>query len=250
MQVDDSEAQTARGIKRRSVFFLVAALLMTLIVFLGFLPSFYLRPQFRTEPLPAYLILHGLIMTVWQLLFLTQTILIATRRVRLHRQLGFVGAGLAVAVVASGVQATLLQPSRLADAGITLPFPIELLVVGNLFGFAVFAVLVAAAIVRRRDARLHKRLIYWACIVTMGPALTPARNLGEMIAPYFPSTFPPEVALVWVAWIALLLHDWHMSRSFHPISVAGGFLILLVQFAVVDWLVAIPAVQAWAQTLG
>lgn len=250
MQMGDSEAQTVRGVKRRSVFFLVAASLMTLIVFLGFLPSFYMRFQFRTEALPVYLIVHGLVMTAWQLLFLTQTILIATRRTQLHRQLGFAGAGLAVAVVASGIQATLLQPSRLADAGIMLPFPIELLVVGNLFGFVVFAGFVATAIVRRRDAQLHKRLIYWACVVTMGPALTPVRNLGEVIAPYFPATFPPEVALVWVAWIALLVHDWRTSRSFHPVSVGGGFVILLVQFAVVDWLVAIPAVQEWARALG
>lgn len=243
------EAQTVRAVKRRSTFFLVAASLMTLIVFLGFLPSFYLRSQFRTEPLPAYLIVHGLIMTAWQLLFLAQTVLIARRRADLHRKLGYAGAGVAVAVVASGLQATLLQPSRLASAGVTLPFPIELLIVGNLFGFVVFAGFVAAAVLRRRDAQMHKRLIFWACVVTMGPALTPARSLGETIAPYFPATIPPEVALVWIGWIALLLHDWRSSRSFHPVSVAGGFVILLVQFAVVDWLVVIPAVQGWVQSL-
>ncbi len=245
-----SEAPTGRATKRQSRFFLIAAALMTLVVFLGFLPSFYLRSQFRTEPLPIHLVIHGLIMTAWQLLFLTQTILVARRRTDLHRKLGFAGAGLAVAVVASGIHATLLQPGRLADAGITLPFPIELLVVGNLFGFVVFAGFVATAIVRRRDAQLHKRLIFWACVVTMGPALTPVRSLGEMIAPYFPATFPPEVALIWVAWIALLAHDWRTSRSFHPVSVGGGFVILLVQFAVVDWLVAVPAVQEWARGLG
>lgn len=79
------EAQTVRAVKRRSAFFLVAASLMTLIVFLGFLPSFYLRSQFRTEALPLHLIVHGVIMTAWQLLFLTQTILVARRRTDLHK---------------------------------------------------------------------------------------------------------------------------------------------------------------------
>jgi hypothetical protein len=234
---------------KRSRFFLVASAVMTLIVFLGFLPSFYLRPYFRDNALPLHLILHGVIMTAWQLLFLAQTILVAGRRADLHRRLGIVGAGLASVVVVTGVHTTMLQPGRLAEAGITLPFPLELLVVGNLFGFALFAGFVAAAILSRRDAQSHKRLIFWACVVTMGPALTPARSLGEFILPAFPATFPPEVALGWVAWIALLTHDWLSARRFHPVTIVGGILILFVQMAVVDWLLMIDAIGAWARSL-
>lgn len=143
-----------------------------------------------------------------------------------------------------------MQPARLAEAGVTLPFPLELLVVGNLFGFALFAGFVTVAIKWRRNSELHKRLIFWACVVTMGPALTGMRNLGEMLAPFFPASLPPEQALVWIAWIALLTHDWLSRRAFHPASIIGGFLILFVQFPVVDWIVAIPAVGAWVQSLG
>ena len=243
------KAQTVRAVKRRSTFFVVAAVLMTLIVFLGFLPSFYMRSQFRTEALPIYLIIHGLVMTAWQLLFLSQTILIATRRTQLHRQLGFVGAGLAVAVIIVGVVATLKQPARLAEAGIVLPFPLEDLVVGNLFGFTFFAALVAIAIVRRRDAATHKRLLFWAGIVTMGPALTPARSLGEMIVPYFPMHFPPEIALGWVAWIALLAHDWLSVRSFHPATIIGGMMLLFVSPALLDWFLLIDGVRGWVGSL-
>lgn len=223
---------------------------MTLVVFLGFLPSFYLRPAFRDTPLPLHLIIHGVIMTAWQLLFLTQTILVARRRTDLHRRLGWVGAALAFMVVVTGVHTTLLQPSRLAEAGITLPFPLELLVIGNLFGFVMFAGFVSVAIKWRRDARLHKRLIFWAYVVTMGPSLTAQRSLGEMLAPVFPASLPPEMALVWIAWVALLAHDWLSARKFHPASVMGGFLILFVQFPVVDWIVAIPAVGDWVRSLG
>ena len=248
--VDAGDGGAVRAVKRRSRYFLIASALMSLVVFLGFLPSFYFRFQFRTEPLPAYLIIHAVIMTAWQLLFLAQSVLVAIRRISLHRQLGLASAGLAVAVVLVGVYATVSQPARLAQAGITLPFPVEILVIGNLFGFALFSGFVATAIVRRRDGPSHKRLMYWAMVVTMGPALTPARSLGEMILPFFPTTFPPEIALAWVAWIALLIHDWRATRSFHPATIIGGILILFVGPALVDWTMGIDAVSAWARSLG
>jgi len=123
-----------------------------------------------------------------------------------------------------------------------LPFPIENLVIGNLFGFALFASLVATAILRRRDTESHKRLIYWACIVTMGPAVTPTRSLGALITPYLPTTFPPEVMLAWVAWVALLAHDWHTTRRFHIVTIVGGMLILFIVPALLDWFLLIDGV--------
>jgi hypothetical protein len=234
---------------KRSAFFLIAAALMTLVVFLGFLPSFYLRPFFRDQPLPFHVIAHGVIMTAWLLLFLTQTMLVARRRSDLHRRLGWVGAWLAFIVVVTGVHTTLLLPARLAETGATLPFPLDLLVIGNLLGFVLFAGFVTVAIRWRRDTQLHKRLLFWAGVVTMGPALTAVRSLGEMLAPFFPSTLPPEQAVIWIAWTALLTHDWLSRRAFHPASVVGGFLILFVQFPVLDYVVAIPAVGEWVQSL-
>lgn len=245
-----TETGTRPAAGKRSRFFLVASALMTLVVFLGFMPSFYLRPYFRTTALPFHLIAHGVIMTAWQLLFLTQTILVARRRSDLHRRLGGVGAVLAFMVVVSGVLTALLQPAGLATTNTTLPFPLELLVIGNLFGFALFAGFVTVAIKWRRDTQLHKRMIFWSCVVTMGPALTSVRSLGEILAPFFPASLPPEMALVWVAWVSLLLHDWLSARRFHPASVVGGFLILFVQFPVVDYVVAIPAVGDWVRSLG
>ena len=87
-----TEGGASRTGSKRSTFFLIASSLMTLIVFLGFLPSFYLRPYFRDNGLPLHLIVHGVVMTAWQLLFLTQTILVARRRTDLHRRLGVVSA--------------------------------------------------------------------------------------------------------------------------------------------------------------
>lgn len=239
-------APGARPAKARNRFFLIASALMTLIVFLGFLPSFYFRAQFRDTPLPVHLIVHGVIMTVWQLLFLAQTILVAAGRTDLHRRLGMAGAGLAIAVIASGIQASLAQRTAYAGMADAFPFPISDLIVSNLFGFAIFGGLVAAAIRFRRDRAAHPRLIFWACVVTMGPAVTPMRTLGSIIAPYFPATIPPEVSLVWIAWAALLCHDWFSARKFHPATIVGGMLILFIGPALLDWVLLIDAVTAWA----
>ncbi|WP_326523507.1 hypothetical protein [Sphingomonas sp.] len=235
--------------RRRSAFFPAAAALMTLVVFAGFLPSFYLRPWFRSAALPGYLMVHAIVMTLWQLLFLAQTVLVAAGRTDLHRALGRVGAALAVAVVVVGIHTTLNQPALYAARGIRLPFPLEELVIGNIVGFGLFAGLIAAAIVKRRDAATHGRLIYWACVVTMGPALTPSRALGAAIAPYFPASFPPEIALGWIAWIALLANDWLNVRRFHPATIVGGMLILFVGPALLDGLLTIEPLLAWARAL-
>jgi hypothetical protein len=72
-------------------------------VFIGFAPSFYLfqtvsypRPNPVLTPL---LVLHGIVFTAWVALFYTQTRLIAAGRRDIHRQLGVIGFGLAVALI-------------------------------------------------------------------------------------------------------------------------------------------------------
>lgn len=247
--VDDREGKAVRPVKGRSTFFLVASIVMAVIVFLGFLPSFYFRFHFRTTALPVHLLIHGLVMTAWTLLFVAQTVLVARRKSGLHRKLGWAGAGLAALVFVVGVYATLGMPGYYAEKGIVLPFPIEILVIGNLFGFLLFGGYVGTAVWLRRDTGTHKRLMYWANIVTMGPALTPIRSFGEIIAPYFPTTFPPEIALGWVAWIALLAHDWLSMRGFHPATIVGGMLLMFIMPAIVDWVMLIEPVLAWVRGL-
>jgi uncharacterized membrane protein YozB (DUF420 family) len=247
-----TDAQTVRSAQAanpRSHFFFSAAILMALVVFLGFLPSFYLRSQYRDTALPAYLIVHGVFMTMWMLLFLIQTGLVVRRRTDLHRRLGQFGILIAALVVVAGTNVTLKLPAVYGPMADRLPFPLEPMVVGNLFGFVAFAALVATAIAKRRDPEIHKRLIYWSCIVTIGPALTSGRAFGALILPYFPQFFPPEVALVWIAWIALLAHDWRGLRAFHPATIVCGVLLLFVLPALVDWIVRAESVIDWVHAL-
>ena len=71
----------------RGLYF-YAVLGAAIIVFAGFAQSYFLKGFFGTPPLYPLLHLHGLVMTSWFLLFATQSGIIETHRVRLHRRLG------------------------------------------------------------------------------------------------------------------------------------------------------------------
>lgn len=69
-------------------FFVGMASVLLLIVAVGFARSFYLRSIWNAghagPHLPAYIVLHGIALTLWFLLFLGQTLLVASGRVRVH----------------------------------------------------------------------------------------------------------------------------------------------------------------------
>lgn len=83
-------------------FFVAVALVMLVMNFIGFAPSYFLKPFFDTRELPLRTHLHGALFTSWFVLFAVQTVLVQRRRIRLHQRLGRVGALLAILLVLSG----------------------------------------------------------------------------------------------------------------------------------------------------
>jgi uncharacterized membrane protein len=66
--------------------------------------------------LPVYLLLLGLAVSSWYLLFAVQAVMIRYRRVSLHRLIGWAGIVSACAVVVSGfVVLTKVVPRRLVE---------------------------------------------------------------------------------------------------------------------------------------
>lgn len=89
-------------------FFLCAALLLALLAVIGFSRTYYLKALFSTPALSALLHIHAVIMSAWLSLLIVQAVLIANRRLRLHRRLGIAGAVLAALVVLVGMYATIM----------------------------------------------------------------------------------------------------------------------------------------------
>lgn len=161
------------------VFYGGMGVLLAAIAVAGFAPTFYLRSWFGAPPtvagtteLTPLAQFHGAVYTSWMVLFIVQTSLIASRRVKVHRRLGIAGAVLAAIMIVVGY----LTATAAAGRGTAPPGaePLSFLAV-PLFDLVLFAVFITAALLRRRDKETHKRLMLLAyiSIIAAGVARLP-----------------------------------------------------------------------------
>ena len=76
---------------RSSFFFWLSVLLLSFLL-LGFAPTLYLHALTAPEPIPAYLHVHGVVLTSWYVWLVVQTWMVRTGRTATHRRLGVIGA--------------------------------------------------------------------------------------------------------------------------------------------------------------
>jgi hypothetical protein len=89
-----------------------------LLLLTGFTPTLDLRPVFKPAAMPAYLYLHGIVLTTWFLWLFAQSLLIRSERTALHRRVGVAGGVLAAIMPFAGRLATSRVVGRAAGAGI------------------------------------------------------------------------------------------------------------------------------------
>jgi hypothetical protein len=191
-------------------------------VFLGFAPSYYLRdvipPPHPLLPLSPLVHLHGLVFSLWILLFIAQTSLVAARRTDLHRRLGAAGAVLALVMLVVGTLTALHGVAR--GSGPPGIDPLVWLAV-PLFDLPVFAILVGAALLLRWDSQAHKRLMLLSMIGLMGPAV------GRMP---WPQPLQPLVAFLALGFLVpLVVGDLRSRGRVHPATVFGATLLFGMQ---------------------
>lgn len=157
----------SRRINDRRLYIL-AAVLTPIIVVLGFARTYYLRGLFSTPPIPSRLVhLHGMVMTLWVILFVTQVALVSKRRIKTHQRLGIVAAVWAGIVFVVGIFTGLYGAARGASPG---PPALQFLVV-PLGDMLVFGVLIGVALHYRRRPEIHKRLMLLAAVNLLAPAI-------------------------------------------------------------------------------
>src|ERR1700733_14403292 len=88
---------------RRFLGYFASGAIISTVMIVGFSKNFYFRAWIGTRPITAMVHVHGLVMTAWIMLFLTQTFLVANGRANLHRKLGIARAFLAFIVVMLGI---------------------------------------------------------------------------------------------------------------------------------------------------
>ncbi len=150
-------AHTSRQFERR--FYLATSILFLALVGWTFARTYYLRPLFGSAPLPFLLHVHGAVMTGWVVLLVVQSGLIAGRQVRWHRRVGVAGTVWAAMVVLLGSTTTVHAAAREVHIRSGFAGPQVTIMGLELVQMALFAGLVATAIVLRRRTDVHKRLM-------------------------------------------------------------------------------------------
>lgn len=230
-----SEAKAKLNTERR--FYCSMALVMLGVVFVGFAPSFYLRGiVFSPRPNPSItplVLTHGLLFSVWMLLFATQAALIATNRRGLHRSLGVAGFVFAVLLVPLMYLTAVGQVARANQPPFTDPLNWSAV---PLIPIPVFVVLVALGWKHRRNSPAHKRLMLGAALMMMDPAI------GRLpIVPPVLGGFAVLNLLSWMLFVPLMLHDRktlghiHWATRLGAILFAAALLARLVVLATGTW---------------
>ena len=232
-----SEVAVTRAFDRR--LYMVAAILFSLIVLVGFGRTYYLKILFDPTPLPSLIVhVHGLLMTAWVLLFLIQVRLVAAREIRTHQRLGWVTASLAVLIIVVGFVTAVRAAkfgSRSAPPGIsTMAF-----LVVPLFDLLMFAAFLGGAIYFRKRSAEHKRLMLLTAINFVPPAIAriPVPAL-QALGPIWFFGLPTLLALYCVGLDAR--RHGRLNRVF-----LAGTLLLIASYVV---RLAIMNTSAWMAT--
>lgn len=227
-----------------SNFFLLYVVLIWVAVLGGFGPEMIRRLNSNAAPFPIAVHVHAVITVAWLGLLTSQTLLIRKRKLRLHRKWGAAGAALATAVVLVGLWAALAFEKLAMSTPERRPHFLAI----EWSNIIEFAGLAAAAIIVRKRASAHKRLILLATL-----SLTPAafnRAIGK------PFLHPLLGSGVWQTWIQIFsltdvmvlgigLYDWRKRERVQPAWALGAFWILTGQLTA-SWLFYNPAWKAFA----
>lgn len=219
---------------RTGFFFWMSTLLLAVLV-IGFSPTLYLREFFPVEPIPGYLYAHGVILTAWYVWLVLQTSLVRNGRTATHRRMGAIGAVIGTAVIFAGPIATIGAIGRIHVAfpdwntdmaavepglgvqGVTIVRFMAQVAWGNFVSIAVFAGMLAAAVVLRRNPPAHKRLMLLGSIAIVGPAVARISRwpiFGGESGPFIPTVL---ISLV----IAVVVHDLVTMRKLHRATLIG-----------------------------
>ena len=203
----------------RPRFHVIALYAIAELVFVGFARTFFLKYWFETPPLTKLLHLHGAVFTSWLVLHFTQARLIAARRVDLHRRLGIFGAMLGYSMFFLGVIVA-IQSAAMGRVPTGAPPLVFMSVpIGTV---TAFMLLLTAALVMRKRADWHKRLMLLATIALVIPA-------AARLSTYFTGRPNPLIGIaatvVLVAWCCV--DDWRRIGRIHPAYKIAGTLLII-----------------------
>ena len=240
VEVDAAVRAPQRGFMADQGFFVRYAVFLACLIVFAF-AQFAMRgfSDFRTAPPLVHL--HGGLMLVWLGIFMAQNLLVHRGELGIHRKLGWTAAAIlpviALTGIAVGYNAVALHR---APPFFSNPYFLVLTSVGSI----VFAVMVAWAIVLRRQVQWHRRVMLGAMFILLEPAfgrLLPMPLLG-MWAEW--TVLLVQLIFVWV----LARHDQKVLGGIHP-GTKGVAAILIASHVLIEVLAVLPPVVAFAEAV-
>jgi hypothetical protein len=154
-------------------FYTTAALGMLVVTFLGFHP-YYLAGQGMggrqiSPDLFSLVLVHAIALTAWMLLFFVQALLIKVRSRRLHMNLGWVGAVVALAVAISGCMLA-VQSVRSAPSFAFWGMAYRQFLLVMLAEMALFTAFVVAGVLWRKRREKHRAMMLLATLSILAGA--------------------------------------------------------------------------------
>jgi hypothetical protein len=214
-----NEVLDRRQFERR--FFSGVAVLFPLAVLAGFARTYYLKGFFASPPLPSMLVhLHGLLMTTWILLFLTQVWLISSRRVKIHQQLGIFGAVLGALIIPVGFF-TAVAGAKHGSSSTPPNIPPLVFMVVPIVDLLLFTIFFGGALYYRKQPANHKRLILLTILNFLPPAI--GRIPVAFLAAAGPLAFFGIPALLAIVFVVV---DTWRNGKLNKVFLAGAILLI------------------------
>jgi hypothetical protein len=252
ISLSDPQPKDSASSNLSRLFYSGAAALLLALMFLGF-QQFYLHGKAYpgrelAPPIRTLLILHGIGMFAWVLLFLVQPLLIVSGNRRIHRMLGCIGAGLAVCIVILGfrlgIEATLISPPELRIWGLA---PKQFLAV-PIISILIFAGLVTIGVWNRRRPQVHRPIMLLASLAVMSAAVSRIDAISGLYrGTIWESVFGPFFATLLVGAI-LLVVKWRLTGSLNK-WFAMGYAGLVASNALIMQLATTSAWDRFASFL-
>jgi uncharacterized membrane protein YozB (DUF420 family) len=229
--------------RSESRFFLIMSIVACAILFLGFAPSFYLKPIIQAPPpLSMLSTAHGVVGTLWMALFITQAAFISTGRQALHRQLGMMGALLFGLMAMLGYW-TAITAGELGHAPPESGAPLAFMAL-PLIGMTASLLLVGLALWNRSRSDWHKRLMLAAMFSLTGP------GTGRILIPLGFASWGAQGSLIVseLLLVTAMAYDQVRTNRIHP-AYWYAAAILVVTHIAVTWAFTSPTWLAFAQAL-
>ncbi len=207
--------------KHDRYFYSLTSFVLLVLMLIGF-QKFYLEgKEANGSDVPhsilTLVIIHGVALTIWVVLFFVQSLLIASKNRQLHMKLGWVAASVALIIAASGplvaIAGPRLQPGRHV-AGMTyrqfiLPMFAEI---------TAFTVLVALGLYFRKRPGIHRSMMLLATLSIISGATVRTHFISQLFGTHgWIGLFGPAFVLG----AGILIIRTLMTRSFDRWFAAG-----------------------------